>query len=50
MSGADNSPPSCTEVKKEWNYTSTPQYVFMEWCLIKQWQALLNTVTKFRVP
>jgi hypothetical protein len=21
--------------KNEWSYTSTPQYVFMEWCLVK---------------
>jgi len=32
---ANNSPPSRAEVKNEWNYTSTPQYVFMAWCLIK---------------
>jgi hypothetical protein len=30
---ADNSPPSSAEVKKAWSYTSTPQYVFMAWCL-----------------
>jgi len=34
--GADNSPPASTEVKNEWNYTTTSQYVFMLWCLIKQ--------------
>jgi hypothetical protein len=21
--------------RSEWNYTSTPQYVFMAWCLVK---------------
>jgi hypothetical protein len=26
---ADHSPPSSAEVKNAWNYTSTPQYVFM---------------------
>jgi len=26
---ADHSPPSSTEVKNAWNYTSTPQCVFM---------------------
>jgi hypothetical protein len=32
---ADHSPPSSAEVKKAWNHTSTPQYVFMAWCLVK---------------
>jgi len=32
---ADHSPPSSTEVKNTWRYTSTPQYVFMAWCLVK---------------
>jgi hypothetical protein len=32
---ADHSAPSSAEVKKAWSYTSTPQYVFMAWCLIK---------------
>jgi hypothetical protein len=32
---ADHSPPSIAEVKNEWSYTSTPQYVFMAWCLVK---------------
>jgi hypothetical protein len=32
---ADHSPPSSAEIKNEWSYTSTPQYVFMAWCLIK---------------
>jgi hypothetical protein len=33
---ADNSPPSSAEVKNVWSYTSTPQYAFMAWCLVKQ--------------
>jgi hypothetical protein len=33
---ADHSPPSSAVVKNEWNYTSTPQYVFMAWCLVSQ--------------
>jgi hypothetical protein len=33
---ADYSPPSTAEVKNAWSYTSTPQYVFMAWCLVKQ--------------
>jgi hypothetical protein len=32
---ADHSSPSSAEVKNAWNYTLTPQYVFMGWCLIK---------------
>jgi hypothetical protein len=32
---ADYSPPSSVDVKNGWSYTSTPQYVFMAWCLIK---------------
>jgi hypothetical protein len=31
----DHSPPSSAEVKNAWSYTSTLQYVFMTWCLIK---------------
>jgi hypothetical protein len=33
---ADHSPPSSAEVKNAWSYTSTPQYVFMAWCLVKR--------------
>jgi hypothetical protein len=33
---ADHSPPSSAEVKNAWGYTSTPQYVFTAWCLIKK--------------
>jgi hypothetical protein len=32
---ADHSPPSSAEIKNAWSYTSTPQYVFMAWCLVK---------------
>jgi hypothetical protein len=32
---ADYSPPSSAEVENAWSYTSTPQYVFMAWCLVK---------------
>jgi hypothetical protein len=32
----DHSPTSSTEVKNMWSYTSTLQYVFMAWCLVKQ--------------
>jgi hypothetical protein len=30
---ADHSPPS--RAKNAWSYTSTPQYAFMAWCLLK---------------
>jgi hypothetical protein len=33
---ADHSPPSSAEVKNACWYTSTPQYVFMEWCSVKR--------------
>jgi hypothetical protein len=32
---SDHSPPSSAEVKNAWSYTSTPQRVFMVWCLVK---------------
>jgi hypothetical protein len=32
---ADHSPPSSAEVKNTWSYTSTLQYVFIAWCLVK---------------
>jgi hypothetical protein len=32
---ADHSPPSSSEVKNAWNYTSTLQYAFMAWCSVK---------------
>jgi hypothetical protein len=32
---ADHSPPPSTEVNNTWSYTSTPQCVFMAWCLVK---------------
>jgi len=28
-------PPSSAELKNAWRYTSTTQYFFMAWCLIK---------------
>jgi hypothetical protein len=43
---ADHSPPSSAEVKNVWSYTSTPQYVFMVWSLVKHRDILpfMNTV------
>jgi len=37
---ADHSTPSSAEVKNAWRYTSTPQHVFVVWCL--------QSVTKHR--
>jgi hypothetical protein len=51
---ADHSPPSSAEVKNAWSYTSTPQYVFMEWCLVKHRDNFtlpyitLDTITAYR--
>jgi hypothetical protein len=33
---AFNSPPSSTKVKNVWSYTSTLEYIFMAWCIIKK--------------
>jgi hypothetical protein len=40
----DHSSPSIAEVKNAWNYASTPQYVFMAWCLIMWWIRLHGVV------
>jgi hypothetical protein len=32
---SDHSTPSSAEVKNAWSCTSTPQYVFTAWCLVK---------------
>jgi hypothetical protein len=45
---ADHSPPSSAEVKNAWSYTSTPQHVFIVWCLIKQNVRLHGMVFKHR--
>jgi hypothetical protein len=41
---ADYSPPCGIEVKNVWSYIFTPQYVIMEWCLIKQEMHLYSWV------
>jgi hypothetical protein len=41
---ADQLPPSRAEVKSSWGYTSTPQYVFMAWCLVKHTAACSSLV------
>jgi hypothetical protein len=43
---ADLSPPSIAKVKNAQSYTSTPQYDFMAWCLIKQWICLHGMVLR----
>jgi len=37
--------PSSTEVKNAWSYTSTPQYFFLEWCLVKYRDNFTVTIT-----
>jgi hypothetical protein len=32
---ADHSPLSNVKVKSAWSHTSTPQYIFLAWCLAK---------------
>jgi hypothetical protein len=39
---ADNSHPPSAEVKNAWNYTSTPTYVFMAWCLVNKYGICLH--------
>jgi hypothetical protein len=34
-SEVDHSPPCSAKVKNTWSYTSTSQYVFVTWCLLK---------------
>jgi hypothetical protein len=46
---ADHSPPSSAEIKTAWRYTSTPQYVFMAWCLIKHWDNFTFTLLYIKV-
>jgi hypothetical protein len=45
---ADHSPPTSSKVKNAWCYTSTPQYVFMAWCLVKNRDnfTFIFTITK----
>jgi hypothetical protein len=33
---ADHLPPFSAEIKNAWNYTFTPQYIFISWCLTKK--------------
>jgi hypothetical protein len=40
----DHSSSSSIKVKNVWSYTSTPQYVFVVWCFIKQWLHIHDVV------
>jgi hypothetical protein len=43
---ADHSSPSSAEIKNAWSYISTPQYVFMAWCLVKHRDNFTFTFTQ----
>jgi hypothetical protein len=43
-----HSPPSSAEVKNVWSYTSTPPYVYMAWCLVKQRHNFTYTLPDIR--
>jgi hypothetical protein len=49
-SEADYSTPSSAEIKNAWSYTSTPQYVFMAWCLVKHGDNFTFTYTVLILP
>jgi hypothetical protein len=46
---ADHSPPSSAEVNNAWSYTSTPQYIFMAWCLVKHRDNFTFTLPLFKM-
>jgi hypothetical protein len=47
---ADRSHPSSAEVKNAWRYyTSTPQYVFMAWCLVKHRDNFTFTILRLAI-
>jgi hypothetical protein len=43
-SEVDDLPPSSTKIKNAWNYTSTPTYIFMVWCIAEYRICLHGTV------
>jgi hypothetical protein len=47
---SDHSPPSSVQVKNAWSYTSTPQYAFMAWCLVKHRDNFTLIFLKFKQP
>jgi len=44
---ADNSLPSCAEVKNAWSYTSALPYVFMEWYLVNHGDKFTYTLPAY---
>jgi hypothetical protein len=46
---ADHSLPSSAEVQNAWRYTSTPQYVFMAWCLVKHRDFTFSPLTSYSI-
>jgi len=46
---ADHSHPSRVEVKNAWSYTSSPQYVFMVWYLVKH-RRFIIVLTRVPTP
>jgi hypothetical protein len=49
----DHSPPTSAEVKNTWNNNSTPPYVFMAWCLVRNrdnFTTLPSYASKLREP
>jgi len=46
-SEADSLPASGAKIKNAYSYTSTHQYVFMAWCLMKQWIWLYGVVLSY---
>jgi hypothetical protein len=45
---AYHSPPSSAVVKNAWSYTSTPQYVFMAWRLVKHRDNFPIVILRYR--
>jgi hypothetical protein len=45
---ADPTLSSSAEVKNAWSYTSTLPYVFMAWCLVKEWMRVHGMVLRHR--
>jgi hypothetical protein len=45
----NHSPPSSAELRNAWSYTSTPPYISIAWCLVKQ-QGQLNLTVISLLP
>jgi hypothetical protein len=46
---ANHSPPTRAEIKNAWNYTPTPPYFLMAWCLVKHRRFRIFTAMKIQV-